>query len=333
MKAIQLNAYGVPSAVCNCIDVDIPAPPAPGEVTLNVLAAPINPAELLIFEGRYASKPELPYQPGIEAVGVVDRVGDGVTSVVAGDKVISLGRQNWVQQVNLAEQQVVKVPAHANTEQLAMLKINPATAWLMLSNYVDLKPGDWVVQNAANSGVGHFLIQLARDNGWKTLNIVRREELTESLMSAGADAVLVDGDNLADRAREIIGDANAPLGIDAIAGTATSRLADCLQDGGVVVNYGFLSGDACQLTPSQTVFRDISLRGFWLAKLMGGMSPNALREMYAFLGNKMADGTLQTPIEASYELDNIADALNHSHRESRSGKILLTPNGPLDSSA
>jgi len=292
MKAIQLNAYGVPSSVCSCIELDDPAKPAAGEVTLSVLAAPINPAELLIFEGRYASKPELPYQPGIEAVGVIEQVGDGVTSVEAGDKVISLGRQNWVQRVNLTEQQVVKMPATAKTSQLSMLKVNPATAWLMLRNYIDLKAGDWVIQNAANSGVGYSLIQLARANGWKTLNIVRREELIEPLLLAGADAVLVDGDNLADRAREVTGDASLRLGIDAIAGTATTRLADCLQDGGVVVNYGFLSGDACQITPSQTVFRDISLRGFWLAKLMGGMSPD--------------------------------------DRESRGGKILLTPNGPLD---
>jgi len=329
MKAIQLNAYGVPSSVCSCIEVDEPPPPAAGEVTLKVQAAPINPAELLIFEGRYASKPDLPYRPGIEAVGIIENVGDGVTSVAAGDKVISFGRQNWMQRVVLTEQQVVKVPANASTAQLSMLKVNPATAWLMLSNYVELKTGDWVVQNAANSGVGHALIQLAREKGWKTLNIVRRESLIKPLMATGADAVLVDGDNLADRAREAIGDANAPLGIDAIGGTASTRLADCLNDGGVVVNYGFLSGDACQITSTQTVFRDISLRGFWLAKLMGGMAPDTLRSMYAMLADKIADGTLQTPVEATYELNSITAALDHAHQDSRSGKILLTPNGAL----
>jgi len=311
MKAVQLNAYGVPSSVCSCV-------------------GPINPAELLIFEGRYASKPELPYQPGIEAVGVIEAVGAGVNSVAVGDKVISLGRQNWVQRVNLQEQQVIKVPSEADTLQLAMLKVNPATAWLMLTQYVDLQAGDWVVQNAANSGVGHALIQLARANGWKTLNIVRRESLIEPLKAIGADAVLVDGDDLGERARAVIGDGRAMLGIDAVAGTATTRCGDCLDDGGTVVNYGFLSGDPCQLTPTQVVFRDISLKGFWLAKLMGGMSRDTLSSMYAQLAAQIADGTLNTPVEATYELDQISDALAHAHRESRDGKILVTPNGSVD---
>jgi NADPH:quinone reductase-like Zn-dependent oxidoreductase len=306
------------------------APPGPGEVTLKVLAGPINPAELLIFEGRYASKPDLPYQPGIEAVGVIEQVGEGVTSVAVGDKVISLGRQNWVQRVNLGEEQVIKVPDAASSAQLAMLKVNPATAWLMLTDYVSLQPGDWVVQNAANSGVGHSLIQLARANGWKTLNIVRRSSLIDSLTAVGADAVLVDGDDLGQRAREVIGDGRALLGIDAIAGSATTRLADCLDDGGTVVNYGFLSGDPCQLTPNQTVFRDISLKGFWLAKLMGGMSRDTLTGMYAKLAASIDDGTLHTPVEAMYGLEDISKALDHAHRESRDGKILLTPNGALD---
>lgn len=330
MKSVQLNGYGVPSSVCSCIEVAEPPQPAAGQVTVRTLAAPINPAELLIFEGRYASKPALPYQPGIEAVAMVEAVGDGVSSVSVGDKVISLGRQNWVQRLNLSEHEVIKVPAEASTAQLAMLKINPASAWLMLTDYVTLQAGNWVVQNAANSGVGHSLIQLARVNGWKTLNIVRRESLIEPLTAAGADAVLVDGDDLGGRAREIIGSAGAPLGIDAIAGTATTRVADCLDDGGTVVNYGFLSGEACQLTPNQTVFRDVGLRGFWLAKLMGGMSREKLTEMYAALSAQIADGTLDTPVEATYELDQISDALAHAHRESRSGKILLTPNGPLN---
>ncbi len=330
MKAVQLTGYGVPSEVCQCIDLPDVASPGPGEVTLKVLAGPINPAELLIFEGRYASKPELPYQPGIEAVGVIEQIGEGVTSVSVGDKVISLGRQNWVQRVNLTQEQVIKVPDSASTGQLAMLKVNPATAWLMLTDYVSLQPGDWVVQNAANSGVGHSLIQLARANGWRTLNVVRRDSLIDPLKAAGADAVLVDDDDLGERARDVIGQGKAPLGIDAIAGTATTRLADCLDDGGMVVNYGFLSGDACQLTPNQTVFRDISLKGFWLAKLMGGMSRETLTGMYAKLAGSIADGTLHTPIEATYDLDAISAALDHAHRESRDGKILVTPNGAID---
>ena len=329
MLAIELTAFGTPQDVCRCIEIDPPGAPGPDEVTVDSLACPINPAELLLLAGLYASKPPLPYQPGIEGVARVTAIGANVTSVKVGDKVMSLSRNNWQQSLNLKAAEVIAVPEQADTLQLAMLKVNPATAWLMLTQYADLQPGDWVVQNAANSGVGHSLIQLAKANGWRTVNVVRREELIAPLTKAGADAVLVDGPDLVQRCRAITGDAPVKLGIDAVAGTATTKLADCLSDGGTVVNYGFLSGDACQMTPTQIVFRGMTLTGFWLAKLLGSMPRDKIEAQYSKLSKLVADGTLNTPVEATYELKDISTALEHAARSGRNGKILLTPNGAV----
>lgn len=327
MLAIELTAFGTPHEVCRCIEIDAPGEPGPDEVTIESLACPINPAEILLLAGLYASKPPLPYRPGIEGVARVTAIGAEVKSVKVGDKVMSLSRNNWQQSFNLPATDVIAVPEQADTLQLAMLKVNPATAWLMLTQYADLKPGDWVIQNAANSGVGHSLIQLAKANGWRSVNVVRREDLIAPLMLAGADAVIVDGPDLAERCKAITADAPPMLAIDAVAGTATTRLADCLADDGTVVNYGFLSGDPCQMTPNQIVFRSMSLTGFWLAKLLGGMPRDAIETQYAMLSKLVVDGTLNTPIEATYGLNDINAALEHAARSGRSGKILLTPNG------
>jgi NADPH:quinone reductase-like Zn-dependent oxidoreductase len=222
---------------------------------------------------------------------------------------------------------VIKMPAEVDVLQAAMLKVNPATAQLMLRNYVDLAPGDWVIQNAANSAVGINLIRLARARGIRTVNVVRRESLIGPLKAIGADVVVVDGIDLADRVRAGTGGAAIPLAIDAVAGPATLHLADCLADDGIVVNYGLLSGRPCQIGPGQVVFRGITLTGFWLAKLMRAMPLSEIRALYGDLAGRLADGTLGVAIEATYPLERIKEAMEHAGREGRSGKILLTPNG------
>ena len=329
MKIAQLNAIGVPAEVVDCVEVEDPGIPAPGEVLVEMLAGPINPAELLMIEGNYASRPQTPARLGIEGAGRVLEIGAGVSGLAPGDLVMSLSRTNWAEKLILPAAQAIKAPAGIDVAQLSMLKVNPATAHLMLKNYVELAPGDWVIQNAANSGVGVNLIRLARARGLKSVNLVRRENLIEPLTSIGADVVLVDGDDIATRVADATGEAKISLAIDAIAGTATQRLADCLDEGGTVVNYGLLSGNPCEVRADQTVFKGITLTGFWLAKEMGRMSPEALQALYDELMPRIADGSLQVDVEATYGLEQIKEALAHAGQEGRGGKILVTPNGPL----
>ena len=184
--------------------------PGPGEVNIKVEGGPINPAELLLIEGKYASRPPLPARLGIEGVGTITAVGEGVNKLAMGDRVMSLGRTNWAEEIKVSSGTVVKVPKDADVQQLSMLKVNPATAMFMLERYVNLKPGDWVIQNAANSAVGRYIIQLAKTKGVKTLNVVRRTELFGELRKIGADVVLLDGADLAKRERSEVGEAKIP---------------------------------------------------------------------------------------------------------------------------
>jgi NADPH:quinone reductase-like Zn-dependent oxidoreductase len=301
--------------------------PGPGEVNIKVEAGPINPAELLLIEGKYASRPPLPARLGIEGVGTITAVGEGVNELALGDRVMSLGRTNWAEEIQVSSGAVVKVPKDADVQQLSMLKVNPATAMFMLERYVNLKPGDWVIQNAANSAVGRYIIQLAKTKGVKTLNVVRRTELVGELRKIGADVVLLDGDDLATRVRSEVGDANIPLAIDAVAGEGTLRLGGALSEGGTMVNYGLLSGKPCQLTPELVVFQGITLTGFWLAKLLGTMKPDELQKLYAELASQITNGNLYTPVESAYRLDQLSDALKHAYQAERNGKVLLMPNG------
>jgi NADPH:quinone reductase-like Zn-dependent oxidoreductase len=329
MKQVQFTAFGTPHEVAACVEVPDVGAPGPDEVVIEVEAFPINPADLLTISGGYAVRPKLPATLGAECVGRIGAVGADVQLLAAGDRVINLGRDNWCQRRRVPAAQALAVPADADVLQLAMLKVNPATSLLMLRNYAALQRGDWVIQDAANSGVGTNLIRLAKADGIRTVNVVRRSALREPLQVIGANVVLVDGDDLAARVQGATGGASIRLAIDAIGGAMVLRLADCLAEGGTVVNYGLLSGQPCQLGAHHTIFKGITLTGFWLQKALTAMARPDVEALYADLAARVADGTLRVEVEATYPIEEIKAALAHAERAGRAGKILVLPNGPV----
>ena len=322
-----MNSFGPASKVAYCAELPDPTSPEPDEIIVDIAAFPINPADLLTIEGKYAAKPPLPYTPGAEAVGHVSEVGSAIDNFRIGDLVMLLSRENWTQKRKVKAAELLKIDAESdNLFQLAMLKVNPATAALMLRNYVELKPGDWIIQDAANSGVGHCVIRLAAKSGVKTINVVRRENLIAPLQGIGADAVLIGADNLAGQVNQITGGDGVRLAIDAVAGQTSLELASCLVDGGVMVNYGMLSGEPCMVMPDWIVFRHVTLTGFWLATQLRDMPREQIESLYKELISDISQGVLDVPIAATYNIDDIKDALEHAGRENRSGKVLVLPN-------
>src|SRR5256884_3531708 len=243
MKQILTDGYGPPEEVARCAEVPDVGAPAAGEVVFDVLAFPINPADVSFCRGTYRLKPPLPATPGAECVGRVTAVGAGVSDVKPGDLVINLQRENWAQQRRVKTDDVVVVPSGMDLRQAAMLRTNPPTALLLLTDVVGLESGDWLIQNVANSAVGRLVIRLARARGVKTMNVVRRASLFAELKAHGADACVVDGPDLADAVRAQTGGAPIRLGLDAVSGRATARLSSCLAEGGIVCNYGSMSGE------------------------------------------------------------------------------------------
>jgi mitochondrial enoyl-[acyl-carrier protein] reductase / trans-2-enoyl-CoA reductase len=325
MLAAQLSAFGRPDEVIELVEQPDPSAPSPGEAIVDAELFPINPADVLNLEGRYgATPPNLPMTPGAEGVGRVTAVGEGVSHVKVGDRVLLPGPGTWRARVRAPAKMLFALPSQIDPQQLAMLRVNPPTAYLMLHDVVAPHPGQWVIQNAANSGVGHCLIRLAREVSMKSVNVVRRQELVAPLRAFGADVVLVDGPDLHQRVRATIGGGALSLAIDAVGGIGTQRLARCVDDGGTVVNYGLLSGDACQIDGRDTVFRDVSLRGFWLRKWFMQTPFERIVALFGELAAKLADGTLAVDVEAVYPIRKIKEAVAHAARGGRTGKILVS---------
>src|SRR5438094_1755028 len=184
-----------------------------------------------------------------------------------------------------------------------MLRINPATALLLLTDVVDLKPGDWVIQNVANSAVGRLLIVLARQRGLRTVNVVRRASLTDELKTRGADLVVVDADDLGRRVAQATGDAAIRLGVEAIGGSATGRLADCVATDGTLVHYGSMSGEDPKVGRSNFIYRGVRLTGFMLGRFLGRRSPEKIREIYDGLAQQVMAGKVSAPVYTAYPTD------------------------------
>jgi len=327
MKAVRYSQFGPAHEVVELIDVAEPGAPGPGEVVIELEASPINPATLLQFEGRYGARPPaLPVHAGSEGTGLISAVGEGVGHLKIGDRVqILFGASgNWRERILAKAARLFPLPQGADPLQLAMFGINPPTAWLMLNDFVKPEAGGWVIQNAANSGVGHNVIVLAKSLGLKTVNVVRRAELADELTALGADVVLVDGPDLAERVRAAIGDGVLKLAIDAVGGEATARLGASLNDGGTVVSYGLLSGEPFRLEAREIVFRNITLRGFWLQHWFNAAKPQEMQEVFGRLIGLIAQGVIKVPVAATYPLDRVRDALAHAARDARGGKVLVT---------
>ena len=324
MKRALFHRYGNPVDVIEVVEEADPIPGA-GEVRVRNSVMTINPADLLSMEGRYGSEiRSLPATPGMGAYGVVDAIGRCVTRLAVGDAVLPVGTGLWADTVILKEGMALKAPFGVDPEQAALMRANPGTAYLMLTDIVRLQPGDWVVQNAANSNVGRMVIRFAREMGLHTANIVRRNDVAEALKADGADAVIVDeGQDVAAAIAQVV-QALPKLALDAVGGKMTSALGSVLANRGTVVTYGLLSGQPSEVNARDTVFRDIRLRGFWLFDWYQTAPLDKIRALHEFLEKKLTQGMLQTDIDARYPLAQVKVAVAHAARGGRNGKILLT---------
>src|SRR5260370_10491046 len=187
MRALQIATFGDPAEVVQLVEIPEPDDPRAGEVLVAVEYAPINTSALLLIRGIYGVRPALLTGVGNEGVGRILAVGDQVHHLHVGDRVlIPLTRPSWRERLVLPSAELFPFPTGADPQQLAMLRINPPTPALLLSDFVDLKPGDWVVQDAANSGVGRSVIAFARERGLHIASLVRRQDVVDDGLAAGS---------------------------------------------------------------------------------------------------------------------------------------------------
>jgi NADPH:quinone reductase-like Zn-dependent oxidoreductase len=326
MQAIQIETFGNPAEVLKAVEIADVGAPGENEVVIALEASPINMSDLLMISGRYGHRPKLPSVMGTEGVGRVIAVGGGVKHLKPGDRtLVPYPAPAWAERIKTDASRLRPLPG-GDVNQLAMLGINPPTAYLILTGYVTLPRGSWVIQNSANSGVGRALIAIAKSLGLKTVNVVRRDDVVAELKSIGGDVVLVDGPDLAKRVAAETGKAPIALAVDGVGDTSTTNLLACLAEKGVHVFYSTISGKPSIVPAAQFIFGDISMRGFWLANWFKSAKPGEITEMYDRLSPLVASGAISAPIAGTYGFADIAEAVAAAAKNR--GKVLLTLPAP-----
>lgn len=323
MKAVQIQAFGKPTDVAQCVDIaDVGAHDA-GEVVIAVEASPINPYDLMLIAGEYGYRPPLPAIVGTEGAGRVIAVGTGVKHVKEGDRtLVPFLHPSWAERVKTNAPWLRPLPP-GDVNQFAMMGVNPPTAYLLLTDIVKLPRGSWVIQNGASSGVGRAAVAIAKSLGLKTVNVVRREEVVAELKALGGDVVLVDGPDLARRVTAETGDAPITLALDGVSDRSPMNLMSCLSEGGVLVSYGGTSGKPMVVHPGNFIFKKQRIRGFWLLYWYRSAKPDEITAMFDRLAPLVASGAIKTPVVATYGFEQVVEAIAKAGESG--GRVLFTP--------
>ncbi len=324
MKAVQFDTIGEPAEVLSLRDIPQPTPAA-GEVLVRVKVRSINPSDLAFIRGGYGIRPKPPCGAGFEAMGVVEAHGVGVdaTRLPAGTRIALTALQGaWQEYVCVQAATVIPLPDAVSDEIGAQMFVNPLTAWAMLHE-CRLQAGDWLLLTAGASTFSQLVVQLAAEQGIKVLCTVRRDDFTEHLLKLGASAVVNTAkEHLQQRVKELTGrGANAAL--EAIGGKAGAEALESLTRGGTMLVYGMLSLENIPVNSGILIFKQLTLRGFWLTEWMKTTDAATQQKAASTLIKLFASGKLNVTVDAQYALEDFAKAVVHAEQPGRGGKILI----------
>ncbi|QJD77835.1 zinc-dependent alcohol dehydrogenase family protein [Spirosoma rhododendri] len=323
MKVIQFEQTGKPADILKPVDLPTPEPKA-GQARVRVVASPINPSDLMFVQNRYGIRPQLPSLAGFEGMGVVDAVGEGV-EISVGSRVSFTGLGSWGEFIIVHHKAVIPVPDAMTDDIAAQLFVNPFTAYAMVQDS-GVPEGGWLMLTAAGSAFGKLVIQLCAKRGIKTIGTVRRDDLNDELTKLGLTEIInTETDDMATRIREITGGKGVPCVLDAVGGPTATEAMKCLGKGGVMLIYGLLSEQDPSLNVGLMIFRELTVKGFWLSDWMRRADAQVRQEVSKNVIEWLTTGDAQLPVEARYGLDQIAEAVEHADRPGRWGKILITP--------
>lgn len=326
-RVIRFHQHGGPE-VLRIEHVEVPQP-GQGEVQIRVKALGLNRAEALLRAGSYIEKPAFPSGLGLEAAGVVEAVGAGVTAFAPGDAVSIVPPQSMVrwpaygERVTFPAALVVKHPPSLGWEAAAAVWMPYLTAYGALIDIAKLGPGDFVAVTAASSSVGLAAIQIANQVGATPIAITRTSAKAPALLAAGAAHVVATAEvDLAARLQEIAGPAGVRVVLDSIGGPIFEPLAAAMSRGGILIEYGGLSPEPTPFPLFAVLSKTLTLRGYLVHEITG--NPTKLEAAKAFIFDGLASGAFRPVIARTFAFDEIVDAHRFLESNAQFGKIVVT---------
>lgn len=323
MHALIHQTFGEAEDVLALEERPVPEPGA-GQVRLRVLLSPIHNHDLWTIRGTYGFKPELPAPSGTEAVGIVDALGEGVEHLAVGQRVATGGTFGaWAEYIVANAAGLIPVPDSLPDESAAQLVSMPFST-ISLLQFLDVREGDWIVQNAANGAVGRMLAQLGAARGVNVLGLVRRSGGVDELRAQGIENVIAtDQDDWREQAAALTGGAAPVAGVDSVGGASAGDVLSLIGEGGTLVAFGAMNSPVMEIASSDVIFKQATVKGFWGSKVIQTMDASTRAALFGELIQRVTDNTLTLPVAGTFDAAEIADAVRLSKTPGRVGKVLL----------
>jgi len=254
MRSIIHGNFGEPVDVLEQADMPKPEPKA-GEVRIKTIMSPIHNHDVWTVRGSYGYKPTLPAIGGSEAVGIVDALGDGATHLQVGQRIaVAAVHGSWAEYFIAPAQGLIPLNNEIDDETAAQLIGMPISA-LMLLDFVNVQPGQWLIQNTANGAVGKTVAMIAQARGLPVINLVRRTDAIAEMQALGIQHVVAtDQPNWKEQVKQIRGDQPLIAGVDSIGGTASGEMLNLLSENSLLVSFGSMTGETMQISSGDLIF-------------------------------------------------------------------------------
>lgn len=324
MRAIQLKEYGGPE-VLNLIDKEKPIPQG-HEVLIEIKAIGVNYADTARREGQYVVKTPLPFIPGAEIAGVVAAVGEQVTKIKPGTRIVTLIESGGYADFAIAdERSVIPIPEQLDFHTAAALPLQGLSAYHILKTMARLEKGESVLVHAAAGGVGTIAVQLAKLFGaGKVIATASSEEKLALAREMGADVLInYTEPDWEKQVLEATGGKGVNIALEMVGGEVFNKTVKCLATFGRLVIFGAASGEQSRFYPSSLMARNQSVIGFFLPQIM--RKPELLQPSLVELFSYLGQGKLKLTIGGVFPLVEAAKV--HTLLQSRmtQGKLILEP--------
>jgi NADPH2:quinone reductase len=325
LKSLVYDRHGDPAEVLQLRETPLPEPKF-RQVLVRMIAAPVNPSDLLTVEGNYGRLQTLPATPGFEGVGVVEKNGGGLLGRWRKGKRVAVIHHHggtWQEYCIVPAKHVVPIPDGIPDEQAAMFFVNPVTAVAMTQNVLKVTPGSWLLQTAAGSALGQMVARLGKLHGFHVINVVRRREQAKALQDSDEVAICETDESVIDRVQALTEGKGVSFVLDPVGGATGTAAVKCLGNGGRALLYGLLSGQSIEVDPRLLITGSKKVEGFWLSDWIQHQSIPTMLGIFSQVKRLQREGTIKTEIAATYPIEQVRNAIKHVQSAARGGKVLL----------
>jgi len=325
MRAMRVHELSDDIGSIQMVEVDLP-PPGKGEVRLKLKACSINFPDLLMIQGKYQFKPDLPFSPGMEGSGIVTELGPGVDNVSVGDEVVAgLRIGGFAEEVNAAAAACRPIPKGMDFVKAAAYPAAYLTAYVALIVRGNLKAGETLLVHGSTGGVGLAAVEVGKLLGATVIATSASDEKLKTVKERGADHVLNVAEGFREKVKELTGGKGADVIYDPVGGDVFDESVRCIAWNGRLLIIGFTSGRIPSVPVNMPLIKGFSVVGVRAGEY-GRRDPEAGKENIAAIDCWASDGKIDPYVCATFPLERAVDAMRMLQDRQAVGKVVLTMN-------